>query len=325
MTPTFNTIILPTRSQPDTLVAIFILKYYGKEKFPGIENAEIKVWQTMPEGETEETLEAKGFVLLDFGGGKFDHHNKEVQTTASALVSEYLEVIDNPSLAKLLEYAKRDDFFGKGTISTDPIDRALGLSGLINSMNRSMPNNPEKVPEYIIPLLWAHHAEEMRRTQELPQEFAKAVEAGKAHVFNVKQRDKKFRVVLIASDNASMAGFLRSQLGGRHDVVAQMISSGHLNILTRPTKRVDLRALAAWVRVKELGITDISKVNMWNMAKTGMISEAPHWYYDPATNSVLNGGLNPVEIAPTKIPFQDWLIILEEGLSEKYWTPMRKN
>lgn len=325
MASNFTTIILPTRPQPDTLVAIFILKYYGKERFPGIENAVIKVWQAWPANETEESLETQGFVLLDFGGGKFDHHNKEIKTTASDLVAEYLGVIDDSSLAKLLEYAKRDDFFGKGTMSTDPIDRALGLSGLINSLNRTLPNNPEKIPDYIIPLLWAHHAEEMKRTQELPQEFAKAKNDGKAIIINVKQRDKKFRVALIASDNASMPGFLRSQLGGRHDVVAQQLSSGHVNILTRPTKRVDLRGLAAWIRVNELGIKDISKTNMWNLAKTGQLEQVPEWYYDPATNSILNGGLNPVEITPTKIPFKDWPGILEDGLSEKYWNPMRKN
>ena len=160
----FTKIILPTRTQPDTLVAIFILKTYGREKFPGIDKAKIEVWQEMPTGENEESLLAKGVLLLDFGGGKLDHHGKEIKTTASNLVVELLGIQNEASLTKLLEYAKRDDFFGKGTLSTDPIDRALGLSGLVGALNKCLPNNPEQVPDYIIPLLWAHHQEELKRT-----------------------------------------------------------------------------------------------------------------------------------------------------------------
>ena len=312
----FKTIVLPTRSQPDTLVAIFILKQYGQEKFPGIQDAKVEVWQAFPAGENEESLLTKGILLLDFGGGRFDHHGKTVQTTASNLISEYLGVQADPSLTKLLEYAKRDDFYGKGTISTDPIDRALGLSGLITALNKSLPNNPEQVPDYIIPLLWAHHAEEVRRTKELPDEFEAALREHKAEVFSVKQRDKNLRVVTIISNNASLAGYLRSQIGGRHDVVAQQISGGHMNILTRPTKQVDLRSLAALIRAKELG-KDTSSMNLIEFSKTGTISEVPNWYYDPATNSILNGGLNPKEIQATKIPYRDFKKILEDGLSGK--------
>ncbi len=38
----FHTIVLPVRPQPDTLVAIFLLKEYGEVKFPGIKNAKIE-------------------------------------------------------------------------------------------------------------------------------------------------------------------------------------------------------------------------------------------------------------------------------------------
>lgn len=321
MQPSFTTIVLPTRPQPDTLVAFFILKKYGKERFPGIEDASIQVWQSFPDGETENSLLSKGILLIDFGGGRFDHHNKEIKTTAANLVAEYLCVQDEASLAKLLEYARRDDFYGKGTMSPDPIDKALGLSGIISALNKFFPKNPEKVPDYIIPLLYVHHAEEIKRTQELPKEFENLIQSEKADVFYVKQRDKKLRVATIISDNASMAGYLRSQQGGRHDVILQKISSGHVNILTRPTKRVDLRSLAALIRLKEIRQSDISHVNMRDFAKTGQIKDVLEWYFDPATNSLLNGGLNPQEILPTKISYNEFRGILEDGLSEKIWRP----
>lgn len=323
MQPEIKKIVLPTRPQPDTLVAIFILKQYGLERFPGVDKATIEIWQEMPKGETEETLLAKGILLLDFGGGRLDHHGREPKTTASNLVVELLGIQTETSLAKLLEYAKRDDFYGKGTMSADPIDRALGLSGLIASLNKCLPNNPEQVPDYIIPLLWAHHEEELRRTNEMPRELESALQSGKAEVFNVKQRDKNLRVIIISSDNPSLAGFLRSQIGGRHDVVVQQLSSGHTNILTRPTKHPDLRSLAALIRLAEIGQKTEDGPTIHNFSRTGKMEEVQEWYYDPATNSLLNGGLNPKETLATKIPLNHFRGILEDGLSERIWSPMR--
>ena len=76
MASSFNKIILPSRPHPDTILGIFLLKTFGKEKYPGIENASIDIWQELPKGETLESLERKGVLVLDLGGGKFDHHKK---------------------------------------------------------------------------------------------------------------------------------------------------------------------------------------------------------------------------------------------------------
>lgn len=321
----FTTIILPAKSQPDTLVAVYILKTYGKERFPGIEDAEVDFWHTLPDGESERSLKEKGVVLIDIGAGRFDHHHRAEKTTATDLICGFLDLSQDPSLQKLIEYARRDDFFGKGTISTDPLDRAFGLSGLIANLNRMHQGAPEKVVGSILPLIAAHHFEEVRRTRELPEEFNKKLANGEAKVFSVKQRDKKLRVIAIESDNGSMSGFLRSQNGGRHDVVLQRFSSGHANILTRPTKRVDLRSLAALIRMQEASLHGLkSTSNAWHLAKMGRIDEAPNWYYDTATNSIQNGGLNPEGVEPTAIKLPALMKILEAGLSEKLWSPMKR-
>lgn len=319
----YSKIILPTRPQPDTIVAIFILKKFGEDKFPGIKNALVEFWQMLPEGETEASLNAKGCFLIDIGGGKFDHHDMKGKTTASDLISQYLEVSDDPSLAKLIEYARRDDFFGKGTISPDPIDRAFGLSSLIAVLNKSFVKEPSKVIDMTLPLLVAHHNEEMKRTVELPQEFEKKLASGEAETFMVQQRDKKLRAVIVSSESGSLAGYLRSQNGGKFDIVAQWLPTNHVNILTRPTKRPDLRSLIAIIRLEEATIAgyDIT-LSPRDLARFGRIKEVPEWYYDPATNSIQNGGLNPKEVTPTKIPRDRFKKIIELGLSEKLWSPL---
>ena len=317
----YTKIILPTRSQPDTIVAIFILKKFGEDLFPGIKEAEVNFWQVMPEAENEESLDKQGVVLIDLGGGRFDHHNKP-KTTASDLISSYLGVAEDPALVKLVEYARRDDFFGKGTVSVDPIDRAFGLSSLIAVLNKSLVKNPAKVIDLVLPLIIAHYNEESKRTKELPKEFEEKIANKEAETFVVKQRDKKLKVVIVNSDNSSLAGYLRSQNGGRFDVVAQWLSSNHVNILTRPTKRVDLRSLTALLRLEEATVSGLElTLNPKSLAGFGRLKEIPEWYYDPATNSIQNGGLNPKEINPTKIPKDKFKKIIELGLSEQLWNP----
>lgn len=318
----FSKIVLPTRTQPDTLVAIFLLKKFGENRFPGIRDAEVDFWQVIPSGENEESLIRKGVIVMDLGGGRFDHHAKTPKTTASHLIAGYLGIKEDASLAKLLEYAERDDFYGKGTVSTDPLDRAFGLSALIAALNKSLVKNPAKVVEVILPLFIAHHNEEMRRTEEMPKEFQERMSKGEVETFEVRQRDKKLKAVILISESGSMAGYLRSKNGGAFDVVAQWLPSGHLNILTRPTKRVDLRSLAAVIRIEEATRAGLElEMDIRGLARFGRIKEIPEWYYDPATNSIQNGGLNPKEISPTKISKEDFRKVLELGLSEKLWDP----
>ena len=317
-----KTIALPTRSQPDTIIAIFILKQFGGEKFLGIADALYEVMPRMKEGETNETLLKQGILPVDIGGGVFDHHSKPFQTTASNLVSEYLGVRDNPALTKLLQFAERDDFYGKGIISNDPLDRAFGLSGLIGSLNRKYVNEPGRVIDIVLPLIEAFYTEENKRSFEMPQEYEDKVKAGKAEIFEVRQRGRFLKCIFIETDNASMAGFLRSKGGGGFDVVALKLSSGHINILTKPITKPDLRSLVVLVRIQETEARGLAlNGEPEKLSVTGTMKEVPEWYYDPATNSLLNGGPNPQEIKATSIDPFEFKKILELGLSEQLWSP----
>jgi hypothetical protein len=60
-----------------------------------------------------------------------------------------------------------------------------------------------------------------------------------------------------------------------------------------------------------------------DLSVPGTLKEVTQWYYDPATNSLLNGGPNPQNIEPTAIDPMEFLKILELGLSEKLWSPSR--
>lgn len=311
----YTKIILPTRPQVDTIAAIFVLQHFGNEKFPGVKNAAIEIWSVLPVDETEASLNAKGIILIDIGEAAFDHHKKTEQITATRLVAEQLGVADDPALAKLLEFTERDDFYGKGTISPDPLDRAFGLPGLLAALNRLYPNHPTYVAEIAVPFIHAHYMDEHQRAHELPAEFNEKEKAGLVQTFIIKQRGKNLKVILIACDNLGMPGYLRSRNGGAYDVVFQRRLSGHVNVLTRPTKRVDLRKLAEQIRLAEAeyGNKTITTTEQ-ELQKTGRIKNFPEWYFDPATNSLQNGGANPKDVPPTKIPKEEWPRIARLGL-----------
>lgn len=307
-------ILTPTRPQPDTLVALYIIKAYGENRFPGISSANVEI-SGMPPIQDESALEGAGIIMFDMGGGRFDHHGKVPVTTCSYLVAEYLGVHEDPSLKKLLDYAYRDDTQGKGTISSDPLDRAFGLSGLTAALTKQFPAEPMRTANIVLPLLDAHHTEEYKRFEVFPQEISTAKTEGRFSEASFPQRDKVLLVAFIQSDNLGLPGYLRSQIGGRYDVVVQQIPSGHVNILTRPLKRPDLRQLTALIRAKEVQLKGANLLlTDQEMAAGGKIKEVPEWYLDLATNSLQNGGAQPGLISATKIPWEEFPALCREGL-----------
>ncbi len=287
-------IIIPTRVQVDTLVAIFLLKKFGGEVFFDIEKAVVEV---NPDPKPDENA-----VFLDVKGSVFDHHNQSEKTTASKLVGEYFSIINNPSIQKMLAIAERDDFFGKGIISTDQIDKTFGLPGLLTAANKSG-WEANQTAEVFLKVLEAHYIEEQKRNERLPMIFGELLKSGKAQELKIKQNKKNLKVAILEEDDFSISGYLRSVNGGRHDVVVQWSSAGYLNVTTRPTKRVDLSGLASIFRKSEILLKGQSLIlKEFELRKEGALPSVPEWYYDKATNSLLNGGANPNDIPKTAIP-----------------------
>lgn len=308
------TILLPTRPQPDTVVAIFLLKTFGKEQFPSIEKAQIKIQHTLPANETFNSLLAQGMLPIDVGGGLFDHHGKEKCT--SELVAEYLGVEKNPALARLLQYAKRDDKEGKGTLSTDAVDRAFGLSGLIGSLNKIHIKEPQKVVNAVLPLLEAHYHSAQEHHIELPKDVEKKKKEGGYEEVSVQQGGKKLKIVYVVSDKPSMPSFLRSQQGPRADVVVQKSEkTNHICILTQQERKIGLSKVVALIRLREGQLRGLDLGNDYEqLGKTGRIEEVPYWYYDPATNSLLNGGPHNTDVEESLIQWEEMKKIVTAGL-----------
>lgn len=315
-----HTVAMYPRPHPDNIVALWLLREFGRDAFPGIEKAKLEFWNQVPPGKTADQYEADGVLLIDIGGGKFDHHQEEhhrdLQTCATSLVAQHLGVADRPELKKLLEYVRRDDLEGRGIVSKDPIDRAFGLSAIVMNLNRDYPDHPEFVIELVSRVVLAHYHEEYRRKVLMPQEWAELQQHGRSTQFTVPAGDETLRVVMIESDSKALVGFLRAVGDVQADVVVQRLSSGHTNIVTRQTKRrLNLLSTVAAVRQAEaekLGIALSVGADQWQ--KPRRLEGIDAWYFDTAANTIQNGGAAAENVPTTKLSLTEIRTILERTL-----------
>jgi hypothetical protein len=253
-------------------------------------------------------------VPLDVGGGPFDHHGSDYCT--SELVARYLGIYNDPAIGQLLAYANRDDKEGKGTLSRNPLDRAFGLSGLIAALNKTNPKNPQFVVSAVEPLLEAHLKSQQEHHVELPAEVRRKKETGEYEEFKVMHQNKEIIISCIVSDKPSMPTYLRSLSGPRADVVVQKSEkTNHICILTKQDRKINLSFLAALIRLREGEHAGLDLGNDASyLGQTGRIQEIEHWYYDPATNSLLNGGVHSENVIESKLAWDELKKIVRVGL-----------
>jgi hypothetical protein len=146
-----KTLLLPTRVMPDAACAVYLLRAYGAKLYPGAAEAEPVFASELPAGKTPDTLMSEGTYVVERRG-----------ECASTSLAARLGVSDRPELRKLLAYAKRD-FEKKGTLSTDPLDRAFGLTGVSMMMNRVYAEEPRAVLEFLISVFEAYAYDESKR------------------------------------------------------------------------------------------------------------------------------------------------------------------
>lgn len=312
-------IVTLPRVQIDALIACFLLIKFGEEKFPGIKDAEYLFWINVPEGKNSADLEKEGYILLDMGGGVFDHHTDRSgprEKCMSQMVAEYLGIHKNQSIRKLLEYARRDDILGKGTISNDPIDRAFGLSGLVNNLNRTMPDDQELILKTVMPLFVAHHIEEKKRAEDLPKEYEEKLASGKAHAIALETVRGPIKMAIIETDEIAMAGYLRAQRA--IDIVVQKMASGHVNIITQQKKMFDLSQIAAFLRIAEAEEKGtVLSVAEKDLGVAGRIEGVDEWYFDTRARTIQNGGVRPQWTNPTRLSLMTIGEIVKQAVAIK--------
>ncbi|KKR21810.1 MAG: hypothetical protein UT48_C0003G0018 [Parcubacteria group bacterium GW2011_GWE2_39_37] len=286
-------ILIPNKPHLDPVAAIFLLMKYGKEKFTGIEDANIIFWENS-ENPTEEEIknfEKEGVLLIDVGGGIFDHHNKNTHETTTSLVASYLGIEQNPELSSLLTYIREDDLEGLH-------NRYGELAYLLKVMYKQNTSLSEVVGT-------ALHILELFQAGQMDWHYkVKGEYEAKKQILKVKRNQKKLKVGIIESDNVQVANYGITQ--DNVSVIIQKRSSGHVMILTNKHHRIDLREVIGAIRKKELELMGYDKtIDARKLRFEGKNSQLPNWFYHRSLNSFLNGSDALVKAEPTKVPFND--------------------
>ncbi len=301
-------IMLPNKPQFDPIAAAYILMRYGNDAFPNITNAEIFYWDRaeQPSADDIASWEAEGGIMIDVGGGAFDHHNKRTNgndATAATLVAEYLGVDNNPELSRLLNYAREDDLEGLH-------NRYGELPYIIKCMHKQGAPN-FKVVESALGALHYMHMVDYSWHHEAAKEFEE-----KCAIYRVPRGNKKIKIGVIESDNLELAkfGITTRNLA----VVVQKRSSGHVGIMTNKHHRIDLREVIAAIRKRELEQRGYARpVDINRLKNEGNHQLVPNWYYHRSLNAFMNGTDALSNVEPTKIDFKTIIGFVLHGISSE--------
>ncbi len=301
-----NKILIPNKPQLDPIVALYLLLHYGENKFHGIGEAKIIYWQNSadPTKEEMDKFYDEGVLMVDVGGGIFDHHNKsESNNTATSLVASYLGIENNSELSALLSYVQEDDLEGLH-------NRFGDLAYVIKCMHKqNMESN--QVMQYALNLI--HTLQEVQKDWHLnvKKEFE-----NKCQIVPVKRFNRKLKVGIIESDELQVAnyGITVKNLS----IVIQKRSSGHIMILTNKNHRIDLREIVVAIRKRELELElkgYEKPIDLVKLRFDGKNNFIPNWFYHRSLNAFLNGSDALAKAEATKVPLDEIIRFVIYGLT----------
>jgi hypothetical protein len=299
-------ILIPNKPHLDPIAAIYLLRKYGKERFPGVERAKIEFWEHSRNPSQKEItgFEKEGGLMIDVGGSLFDHHAALGSSeTSTSLVASYLGIENNPEVSALIGYIREDDLEGLH-------NRYGDLAYIVKCMHkRDVPS--QKVIDYIFLAI-----DFLQLNQEEWHYVVKKEYEERCRVDTAKRTKGKIRFGVIESDNVQVGNYGISV--GNLSVLIQKRSSGHIVILTNKHHRINLREIVGAVRKRELELTDYKKpIDPRKMQFEGKNSLVPQWFFHRSLNAFMNGSdaLNKAE--PTKVPLEEIVNLVWYGITSE--------
>lgn len=316
----FDTII--THSQPhiDEIAAIWLLRKFGENDFPGISTAKVIFWDIgdkVLDGRSPAEYESEGALLVGVGGGRFDEHpiansGRKQGECAATLVAKALRIEGEPSLEKILKFIATSDLKGVG----HPFD----LGYIVKLLHQQYPNDPEKVIEWAMMGLEAKYQEQLRFWSSTRQEFERIAEVEEI----VGPGGRVLKMASFVSDNEQMNKFARSIHGGQAAIIIQQQSSGNVQIYTNRHFRLTLYDIAQMIRLAEQQAKGKVTTREWKkLAAEGKVEGVEEWFFHHAGQMLLNGSLTAKDVPPTRLSLEQIKEIVRIGINPHSFEPTR--
>jgi len=291
-----DTIVTHIRPHFDEVLAVYLLKVYGKSTFLGVEDAGIETWgegkmlKEYADKTSDDLLKEQRILCVGTCGGMFDEHGNGEETCAH-LVARYLGVADKPELQKILQFCKRVDHDGK-SMPFDLHSTAKEMYDFFGDGDEGM----QTVFNWIMQAIESHVSGQ-RQFHACADEFGKT-----GRVIN----GGPIKIALVESDCAKMNKWIRYVHST--DVIVQKKSSGNMIILTmaqRVKKVIDMRDLVRVVRMMELQKRRRQLPSWHVLEATGSVDDCPWWYYYANGEQLLNGTPTSPEVEPSALTLDE--------------------
>lgn len=302
---TWHSIVTHVNCHLDEIMAIWLLRRFGEEDFPGIEQATIDFWR--PNGDQREpdpvALELEGTLLVGVGLGRFDEHRADGRLPgecATTLVAKHLFVMDAPGVQPLIKFVLLTD--------TEPKAQPFDLANLVKAMHRANPGNPQKVVQWAMDAIDAKYLEQMKF-----EEAAQQVEKEAVVETVTGPRGQRCTVVTISTSNNQAAKAARSKFQAdvviRHDP-----TKGHVQIFTSQRSGLKLYRVANILRLREQEARrQVFVADPQELSSKGMCAG---WYYADG-EMLLNGSETAPDVEPTVLGLEAIREAVRLGLEPK--------
>jgi hypothetical protein len=298
-------ILLPNKPQLDPIAAVYLLGAYGEDKYPGVSAAGFVYWEKGEDPTAEEIsqFEKDGVLMIDVGGGIFDHHSRMngSRETVTTLVARALNIENNPELSALFGYVRADELEGLH-------NRYGDLVHLIKSMYKQG-RESNQVVETTLKILHLIQNGQREWHIDVKRELGE-----KCKEVRVKRFKRKLKVCVIESDSLQVGNYAITVKN--YSVVIQKRSTGHVMIQTNQHHNIDLREIIAAIRKRELEMNVYQKpIDVKRLKFEGKSMLVPNWFYHRSLNAFLNGSDALAQTEATKVPFADIIKFVLYGLT----------
>ncbi len=313
-----NRIVTHVSPHLDEIFAIWLLRRYGEEQFPGVAEAPIVYWTAGMESRTWGDYWNSGTLLIGVGGGPFDEHPgdgeaRKKNKTATSLVAEYLGLAEVEAFMQLMQYVVKNDLQGS--------KNAFELGRMVTMLHNEHPDDPQRVIDWTTTVIDGHLKSRLRLFSETIEEYAKV------EFIQLRNRGRRCKLAVITSDNDQIPSFALSKRGGLAEVVIVAKSSGNVVIMSRPDSKVILKDVAKVLRIEEhLASGSSEPLPRWDvLAEEGTLPLVPEWHYFKAGESLFNGSKTHPDVPPTRLGLDRIVELVKLALNTSTFETLRSD
>lgn len=311
--PVIRTIAMQVKPRLDSIMAYWLLKKFGKNRYRGLVRAKLEF---MASNNIPDRLQGDDVILLGRGGGKYDEHPtighpRVPNECCATLVAEDLGVRYLPELYLLLERALNEDLkAGSDELSLAYLVKVAHLSEV----------DEYQVIKHVFQWLNYFYQSQLVLSQAEPE-----YQEVRHCVVVPGENNNELPIVWYESDQSRMNIIARRQTGDMAAIVIQKRSSGNIQIFSNKRYRLDVAEIARVIRTAERKVRGLGdEILDWKKLEGEQpVAGAECWTYHKGGGMLLNGSLTTPEVEPTKIPFDQLVQLVVMTLDQTVFPDSR--